>query len=190
MEMGVNKEDSPNKNTKPDEADEELADEQQPDSVPEDGGTLCTVCNFSAKCPRSLKIHFARKHGKNSKNTNKAAKLTDKGDLSPAEVEYVVEMDTESGAAGKQNQQSDLDELKSAASDSDANTNHSTEKETSTSERRLSKRTPKPKVIYSCNYCGQEFRDKSPLDVHVQRYHAKDTPYSCEYDLLEVKVKI
>uniref|UniRef100_A0A8C5EKQ2 C2H2-type domain-containing protein n=1 Tax=Gouania willdenowi TaxID=441366 RepID=A0A8C5EKQ2_GOUWI len=49
-------------------------------------------------------------------------------------------------------------------------------------ERRLSKRTPKPKIIYSCNYCGHEFRDKTPLDVHVQRYHSKDTPNTLEAD--------
>ncbi|XP_074540433.1 zinc finger protein 407 [Halichoeres trimaculatus] len=182
VEMEEAKKDSPNRTTKPDQAEEELTEGQEPDSSPEEGVTLCTVCGFSAKCPRSLKIHFARKHGKNSKNTNKAAKLTDKGDLGPAEIEYVVEMETESGAAGKQNQQSDLDELKSAASDNDMNMNCSTEKETATSKRRLSKRTPKPKVIYSCNYCGQEFRDKSPLDVHIQRYHAKDTPYSFDGD--------
>ncbi|KAG7268707.1 hypothetical protein CRUP_021390 [Coryphaenoides rupestris] len=45
-------------------------------------------------------------------------------------------------------------------------------------ERRLSKRTPKPKVIHSCNYCGQEFFDKALLEVHVKRTHAKDTPYT------------
>ncbi|XP_034554263.1 zinc finger protein 407 [Notolabrus celidotus] len=200
VEMEETKTDSLSETAKNDEAEEELTEELQPDSVPEDGVSLCTVCGFSAKCPRSLKIHFARKHGKHSKNTNKAAKPAEKGDSSLPEIEQEVDMETESPAVVNQNQQSDLEELKLAASENDMSTNSLAEKETvddkqqadqeettPTQERRLSKRTPKPKVIYSCNYCGQEFRDKAPLDVHIQRYHTKDTPYIFETDENTVK---
>ncbi|XP_042346163.1 LOW QUALITY PROTEIN: zinc finger protein 407 [Plectropomus leopardus] len=184
---------SPSRAAKPDEADEELTQSMQVDSVAENGDSLCTVCGFSAKCPRSLKIHYARKHGKNSKNTSRTAKQAEKSedisDMNPAEIE--VEMETEDSAEVKQKQESELDELKFSGNDNSKNTNSLTEKETvmdkpqadqeeatPIQERRVSKRTPKPKMIYSCNYCGQEFRDKSPLDVHVQRYHTKDTPYT------------
>lgn len=200
VEMEETKGDSPSRTARPDEADEELAD-----SVPEDGDNLCTICGFSAKCPRSLKIHSARKHGKNSRNTNRTAKPAEKieniSDVNPAEIQQEVEMETDSSVEVKQNQESDPDELRSA--DNGTNTNSLTKKETvldkqqadqeesiPTQERRVSKRTPKPKMIYSCNYCGQEFRDKSPLDVHIQRYHTKDTPYTCEYMLLSRSVKV
>ncbi|XP_029307899.1 LOW QUALITY PROTEIN: zinc finger protein 407 [Cottoperca gobio] len=193
VDMGETKRDSPSRTAKPDKADEELATRLRPDSVPEDGDNLCTNCGFSAKCPRSLKIHFARKHGKNSKNTNRTGKPAEKSEnisnMSPAEIQQEVDMETESAAEVKQHPKSDLDVLRSAANE--MNTNSLTKKETvldkqqvdqddaiPTQERRVSKRTPKPKMIYSCNYCGQEFRDKSPLDVHIQSYHTKDTPYT------------
>ncbi|KAM6994458.1 zinc finger protein 407 [Tautogolabrus adspersus] len=195
VEMEETKKDSPSLTAKTDKAEEELTEGQQPDSVPEDGDSLCSVCGFLAKCPRSLKIHFARKHGKNSKNTNRAAKLAEKNEASPPEAQQEVDMETESAAEDKQNQESELVKQKSAANDLNMNTQSIAEKETvldkqqaeheevsPTQERRLSKRTPKPKLIYSCNYCGQEFRDKAPLEVHVQRYHTKDTPFTFETD--------
>ncbi|KAM9352884.1 zinc finger protein 407 [Symphorus nematophorus] len=179
VEMEETQRDSPSKTAKPDEADEDLSERQQADSVAEDVDTLCTVCGFSAKCPRSLKIHYARKHGNNSKN-----KSENTSDMSPAEIQVEVDMETEG-----------LDELRSAASDNGMNTKNLTRKERMSDkqqadeeeanpaqERRVSKRTPKPKIIYSCNYCGQEFRDKSPLDVHIQRYHTKDVPYTFDAD--------
>ncbi|XP_037640373.1 zinc finger protein 407 isoform X1 [Sebastes umbrosus] len=199
VEMEETKRDSPSRTAEPDDANEELAERLRPDSVPEDGDNLCLVCGFSAKCPRSLKIHFARKHGKNSKNTNRTAKPAEKSDkisdVSPAEIQQEVDMETESAVEVKQNQESDLDELTSAASDNAMNTNSLNKKETVSDnqqadqeeaipslERRVSKRTPKPKMIYSCNYCGQEFRDKSPLDVHIKRSHTKDIPYTFDAD--------
>ncbi|XP_059195660.1 zinc finger protein 407 [Centropristis striata] len=191
--------DSPSRTAKPNEADEELVERLHPASVPEDGDSLCTVCGFSAKCPRSLKIHYARKHGKKSKYTNRTAKPAEKRgnipDRNQAEIQQESDMETETSTGVKQNQESDLDVLKSAASDNATNTNSLTKNQTTldkqqadqeevipTQERRVSKRTPKPKVIHSCNYCGQEFRDKSPLVVHIQRYHTKDTPYTFEAD--------
>lgn len=207
VEMEETKIDSLRSTAKPDEADEELAEKLRPDSVPEDVDNLCTVCGFSAKCPRSLKIHYARKHGKNSKNTNRTAKPAEKSenisDVSPAEIQVELDMETESAAEVKPNQESDLDELRPASNDNGTDTKSLTKTETAldkqqadqeeaipAQERRVSKRTPKPKMIYSCNYCGQEFRDKSPLDVHIQRYHTKDTPYTCEYMLFCSSVKV
>lgn len=191
VEMEETKIDSPQRT---DATDEELAERPQPDSVLESGDNLCKICGFSAKCPRSLKIHYARKHGKNSKNTIKtpaAEKHENIVHVSPAEIQHDV--DTE---------ESDLSELRSAASDNSKNTKSLIHKQGvldkqqtnqeemgHTLERRVSKRTPKPKMIYSCNYCGQEFRDQGPLDVHVQRYHVKDTPYTCEYMRISGSVK-
>ncbi|XP_045900592.1 zinc finger protein 407-like [Micropterus dolomieu] len=197
VEMEETERDSQNRKAKPDEADKELAKRLLPVPAPNDGDNLCTVCGFSAKCPRSLKIHYARKHGKNSKNTSRTAKPPERGenlsDVSPDEIQQETDMETERGAEVKQNQESDLDELTSADTNNCINTK--TKKETvlekqqadqeetvPTQERRVSKRTPKPKMIYSCNYCGQEFRDKSPLDVHIHRYHTKDTPYTFDAD--------
>ncbi|XP_034729380.1 zinc finger protein 407 [Etheostoma cragini] len=190
LEMEDTERDSSSRTAEPGEEDEELAKRLQPDSVLEDGDSLCSLCGFSAKCPRSLKIHYARKHGKNSKIT--AAKPAGNiSDANPTKTQQEVDMKTESAAEVEQNQESDLDELRSSVNDDTVNTNSLTKKEAvtdkqqadpeegiSTQERRVSKRTPKPKMIYSCNYCGQEFRDKSPLDVHIQRYHTKDTPYT------------
>lgn len=207
VEMEETKRGSSSRSAKPDEADDELVERLQPDSVPDNGDNLCTICGFAAKCPRSLKIHYARKHKKNSKTNNRTAKPAEKraniSNASPAEIQQQeVDMETESATEIKQNQESDLDELRPPANDNGMNTKSSTNKETvsdkqqtdeeeaiPTQERRVSKRIPKPKMIYSCNYCGQEFRDKSPLDVHMQRYHTKDTPYTCEYMLFSNSVK-
>ncbi|XP_029361188.1 zinc finger protein 407 [Echeneis naucrates] len=180
-------------------SDEELGEKLQPDSLPEDADSLCPICGFSAKCPRSLKIHSARKHANNSKNDDQTAKPDAKceniGDISSAENQQEAAMETESGAEVKQNRESDLLEMRSPASKNDMNTKSLTKKQhvldkqqadyeemAPAQERRVSKRTPKPKMIYSCNYCGQEFRDKAPLDVHIQSYHTKDTPYTFDAD--------
>lgn len=190
---------------KPDEADEKLTERLQPASIPEDQNRLCAVCGFSAKCPRSLKIHYARRHGSNSKNGRKTAKPSDKceniSDTSSTEIQREAHMETGGAAEIIQNQPPDLDELKSASGDNSTDKKSLEKKESvsdkqqmaqeeaiQTQERRLSKRTPKPKIIHSCNYCGQEFWGKSPLDLHIQRYHAKDTPYTCKY-ISEVKVE-
>ncbi|XP_047454349.1 zinc finger protein 407 [Mugil cephalus] len=196
VEMEETEGDSPSRTGEPDGADEDLEDQRlEPDSDPKDENNLCTNCGFIAKCPRSLKIHSARKHGKTS---DKSAKPPDKisSDVSPVEIQQEAAMETEIGLEGtKPNQDTDHDEQKQTDGDSDTGENSSTKKAsesgiqqadqedaTPTQERRLSKRTPKPKIIYSCNYCGQEFRDKSPLDVHTQRYHSKDTPYTFDTD--------
>lgn len=179
VEMEEAKRDSPNKTDEADEADQEPAERPRSVCVSESGDNLCTMCGFLAKCPRSLKIHYARKHGKNLKNTVKttaAGKSKNLVDVSPMEIQQEVDME-----------ECELSELRSAASDNSKNTKGLIQKQTNQEEmshtqgRRVSKRTPKPKMIYSCNYCGQEFRDQAPLDVHVQRYHVKDTPYTCEY---------
>ncbi|XP_008281870.1 zinc finger protein 407 [Stegastes partitus] len=189
VEMEETTGDLPSRTGEPDEADEELAERPWPESVPVDGDNLCVICGFSAKCPRSLKIHFARKHGKMS---DKIAKPLEKsGNVADAKIQQEEDMETESGAEVKQNQEPDLDELRSVGNDNGMNIKSLAKKQTvlskqqtdqedaiPTQERRVSKRTPKPKIIYSCNYCGHEFRDKSPLDVHIQRYHTKDTPYT------------
>ncbi|KAM9852566.1 zinc finger protein 407 [Aulostomus maculatus] len=172
---------SPGQTATPDKAAVELE---------QDVGTVCTVCDFSAKCPRSLKIHHARKHGKNTESTDRTVKPAEDrenmSDATPADIEQEVDMETESSAQVHEQQESNpvpggdvgisIKDLtkKDMALDKQANQ----EEVISTQERRVSKRTPKPKIIYSCNYCGQEFRDKSPLDVHVQRYHTKATPYT------------
>ncbi|XP_040901042.1 zinc finger protein 407 [Toxotes jaculatrix] len=196
VEMEESKRRSPSRTAGPDETDEELVEKLWPDSVPEDQDSLCTICGFSAKCPRSLKIHYARKHGKNSKNSDKSAKPAAKSesicDASAAENQKEADMETESSAEVKQNQESDLLELRTADSENEKSLTKKQsvldkqqadqEEVIPTQGRRISKRTPKPKMIYSCNYCGQEFRDKAPLDVHIQRYHAKDTPYTFDAD--------
>ncbi|KAM8870562.1 LOW QUALITY PROTEIN: zinc finger protein 407 [Spinachia spinachia] len=187
VEMKETKRDSPGGTAKSNEAEEEVvAATQRPDSVPEEGDNLCAVCGFSAKCPRSLKIHFSRMHGKSSKNTKRTVKPPEEhvSEGSPATIKQEVDMETESAAEVQQNQDK---------ADDGSNANSLTQKETvlekqqadqeatvPSQERRVSKRTPKPKMIYSCNFCGQEFRDKSPLDVHIQSYHAKDAPYTFE----------
>ncbi|KAM4579943.1 zinc finger protein 407 [Odontesthes bonariensis] len=182
----------------PDVAGEAVTERPLPESAPEDGDNLCAVCGFSAKHPRSLKIHYARKHGKNSDKTPKSpGKSQNVPEVSAAEIqpETIVKPKTEKDVEVKQKQRSNLDERKSAASDNGMNVRSLTKRQKVpdkqqldqdelilTQERRVSKRIPKPKVIYSCNYCGQEFRDKSPHDVHVQRYHAKDVPFSFDAD--------
>lgn len=189
VETEQTKRDSPSRIAKPDEADEKVTERLRPDSVPEDGDNLCTVCGFSAKCPRSLKIHYARRHGRNSKNANRTVKPAEKcenmSDTSPTEIQQESHMETESAAEIKQNRTSDLNELRSARkSRGDLKFGLPQEEAIQTQGRRVSKRTPKPKMIHSCNYCGQEFWGKSHLDLHIQRYHTKDTPYTCEYMLL------
>ncbi|XP_026149435.1 zinc finger protein 407 isoform X1 [Mastacembelus armatus] len=191
VEMEEPKRDSSSRTAEAEEADEKLG----PDSVAEDRDNVCTICGFSAKCPRSLKIHNARKHGKNSKNIDKTMKPAETNekdsDVSPAEIQ--VEIETESAA--EVNQESDLLAVGAADADNSRNTKISIKKQSilgnlqadqdevmPTQERRVSKRTPKPKMIHSCNYCGQEFRDKAPLDVHIQRYHIKDIPYTYDAD--------
>lgn len=197
VEMKETAGDSPSRSGEPDGADEDAAERPGPDSVPKDENNLCTNCGFAAKCPRSLKIHSARKHGK---TPDKSAKPPEKNssDASPAEIQEDSAMETGSGLErAKPNQDTDHDEQKQTDGDNDTSGKGANKKAsesgtqqadqedvTPTQERRISKRTPKPKIIYSCNYCGQEFRDKSPLDVHTQRYHSKDTPYTCEYALL------
>jgi len=193
VEMEETKSGSPRGTARPKETDEGAAERLRPVSAPGDGENICAVCGFSAKCPRSLKIHFTRMHGKNSKN-NRTAKPAEENENASDEIQQEVEMETESAGKMERNQGRDGDELRAAGG---VDTSGTTGKETlpdtqqadreeavPTQERRVSKRTPKPKMIHSCNYCGQEFRDKSPLDVHMQRYHTKDTPYTCEYELL------
>nr|XP_040021565.1 zinc finger protein 407 [Gasterosteus aculeatus aculeatus] len=196
VEMEETQSDSPGGAAKSNEAEEEVtATIPRPDSVPVEGDNLCAVCGFSAKCPRSLKIHFSRKHGKTSKNTKRTAKPAEEhvSDGSPAEIKPEVDMETEGAAEVQQSREPDLGESRLAADDDGGNATSLTKKATAldkeqadqegavpSQERRVSKRTPKPKMIYSCNFCGQEFRDKSPLDVHIQSYHTKDTPYTFE----------
>lgn len=185
VEMEQTATDSPSWTAKPDQTDTELSVRLEPDSVAEN---LCMVCGFSAKCPRSLKIHSAKRHGNRSKNAGNAAKSTK--NISDASS-VVVNQEAGDGTASEIKKRKKSDEV-SVSSDDSGNTKSSSEKETETDKqqtnqeemtqkRRVSKRTPKPKIIHSCNYCGQEFWGKSPLDLHVQRSHAKDTPYTCEY---------
>lgn len=203
VEMEKTKSDTPSRAAKPDEADEELT--KRPSMKPEEGDNICASCGFSAKCPRSLKIHHARRHGKNTNNTNRTAKPAEKSenvpDASPVAIQQEVDMETDSATEVKQKQKSD--ELRLEAGDNSMNTKSLTGKETVSDkkqadqekavhpqERRVSKRTPKPKIIHSCNYCGQEFRDKAPLDVHIQRYHTKDVPYTCKYILFSSLISV
>ncbi|XP_061806017.1 zinc finger protein 407 [Nerophis lumbriciformis] len=165
-----------NSTIKPEKEEGEATRKLQPHSVIEDANTICTVCDFSAKCPRSLKIHYARKH-KNAKTPQNSENLLDDN---VRDVQKEIGMETESAADVLEPDEPSLafhDDGSSRGvllSDKEA----IQEPTISSQERRVSKRTPKPKIIYSCNYCGQEFRDQSPLDVHVQRYHNKDAPYT------------
>lgn len=174
------KRDSPSVTVEPEEAEEER---MLPDSDPENTNNVCTLCSFLAKCPRSLKIHYTRKHGRNTVKGN---------NVGLDEIQPDVDMETESDV--HQNQESGVLRRRSAASvktsslkkkqmesDKQQEAEDDVTPYSVTHQRRVSKRTPKPKMIFSCNYCGQEFRDKTPLDVHVQRCHTKDTPYTCEY---------
>lgn len=183
VEMEQTATDSPSWTAKPDQTDAELSVRLEPDSGAKN---LCTVCGFSAKCPRSLKIHSAKRHGNRSKNAGNIAKSTEN-------ISVDVNQEAGDGTASQIKKSKKSDEL-SVSSDDSGNTKSLSEKETEadkqqtnqeeiTQKRRVSKRTPKPKIIHSCNYCGQEFWGKSPLDLHVQRSHAKDTPYTCEYVL-------
>lgn len=177
VEMEQSATDSPSRTAKADRTDVELAVSLEPDSV---GETVCTVCGFSAKCPRSLKIHFSRRHRNRSKNAPNNAKPSVKmTDTSSVDVNQEAGLETASES--KQSQKSD--ELRGSSDESGNAKSVEKNQEETTQARRMSKRTPKPKIIYSCNSCGQEFWGKSHLDLHVQRSHAKDTPYTCEYVL-------
>ncbi|KAM6910286.1 zinc finger protein 407 [Xenentodon cancila] len=181
---------SGSKADEPDKADEEIAEKPLLDSAPEGGGNLCKVCSFSAKHSRSLKIHYARKHGKDHEQNQNIC------DASPDEIQQETIMETDKvDDDDEQNQRPDVDALKSAENGKSRNIKNLSKKHKildkeqtgqeepiPCQERRVSKRIPKPKIIYSCNYCGQEFRDKSPLDVHIERYHAKDAPYTFDGD--------
>lgn len=200
-EMEETKTDSLVKTGKTDEVDEESVEKSVPRCIPQDGDILCRICGFVAKCPRYLKVHNARKHGKKTRNNiNMTEKSVEKGENDATQSEnQEMGMERASSVEAKQIQQSetrtDFDETRSVGKDDDINAEGSPIKETAlakqqadqeeqipTQERRISKRIPKPKMIYSCDYCGQEFRDKSPLQVHIQRYHTKDTPYTFDAD--------
>lgn len=186
VEMEQTTTDSSSWTAKPDQTDMELSVREEPESI---AANLCAVCGFSAKGPRSLKIHSAKRHGKGSKNAGSAAKLVEN-------ISHVSSVDSNQEAgdemASEIKKKKKFDEV-SVLSDESGNTKSSdqeteadkqqTNQDKMTQKRRVSKRTPKPKIIHSCNYCGQEFWDKSPLELHVQRSHAKDTPYTCEYVL-------
>lgn len=177
--------------------------------VVEDGCT-CPVCNFVAKTPTALKIHSARKHtgrGASHDKTKRNNKPEQEGehasDVGTAETPQEAGLKEESDSEVKQTQALEtgpvIDEVRSLANEGNigndgidttvsvkeerttAKNQTDQEGETPTQQRRVSKRTPKPKIIYSCNYCGQEFRDKPLLDVHIKRLHTKDTEYICEY---------
>lgn len=124
---------------------------------------VCKVCGFSTMYPRSLKTHYTRKHGKVI-GKNRQLHEQNLNDLNVNEVQEEATIKSEEDDG--ENQSPDLDQ----------------EESNTAQERRVSKRIPKPKIIYSCNYCGHEFRDKTPLDVHIQRYHAKDVPLTFESD--------
>ncbi|KAM9806781.1 zinc finger protein 407 [Syngnathus typhle] len=172
---------SPKKIMKPEKENDGPTQCLQASNENEDVSTRCSVCDFSAKCPRSLKIHYSRKH---KKSTDKAAKPAEdkqtNSDDSPGDVHKETDMETESSAGS--NPGPGPDGVGSVPPQEDCNkvvipdTQAKQDQSVSNQERRVSKRTPKPKIIYSCNYCGLEFRDKSPLDVHVNRYHSKDSP--------------
>ncbi|XP_077432711.1 zinc finger protein 407 [Vanacampus margaritifer] len=168
---------SPSKTMTPNKEDGGPTQRIQADTGTEDANTRCSDCDFSAKCPRSLKIHYARKH----KNIlDKAEKPADDMQIIPdgglGEVHKEKDMETESSA--ELNPAPGLDDPLAVSLDDSCNKVAISDKHPSEVQaRRVSKRTPKPKIIYSCNYCGLEFRDKSPLDVHVQRYHSKDSPH-------------
>ena len=181
------------------EVDEEkLADKVKPDQTSSEGNDLCSICGFLAKCPRALKIHSTRKHGKRARRRTKSDQDGEAASqTAAATVPQESTPEEENSKESDQTQESDpnsADEVKSVAKDHGIYARGSVKSEkvvavepatedaeSLTKERRLSKRTPKPKVIHSCNYCGQEFWDKALLDVHVKRTHAKDTPYTCKY---------
>ncbi|XP_061529875.1 zinc finger protein 407-like isoform X2 [Phycodurus eques] len=179
---------SPSRAMTPEKQDGGPTQRLQADTVTEDVNTRCSVCDFSAKCPRSLKIHYARKH---KKSTNKAAEpLEDRQTISDdctREVQKEIDMETECPV--ESNPGLGPDDPRSASLDNDGGNFAISDKQAkqeqgiSSQERRVSKRTPKPKIIYSCNFCGLEFRDKSPLDVHIQRYHSKDSPRTVDADV-------
>ncbi|MED6287684.1 hypothetical protein CHARACLAT_018769 [Characodon lateralis] len=164
MEMEETTGDSPGSTSELDKAEEERAERLLPDSGREDVENVCNICGFSTMYPRSLKIHYTRKHGKAiDKNPQPHEQNVYNVDVCEVQDELTLKTVEDDG---EQNQSPNLDQEELYAG----------------LERRVSKRIPKPKIIYSCNYCGHEFRDKSPLDVHIQRYHAKDVPLTFELD--------
>ncbi|XP_056142949.1 zinc finger protein 407 [Lampris incognitus] len=191
----------PDEETEPDEG---TAVKVWPYYEPQDGDDMCTICGFLAKCPRALKIHTTRKHAKKTnKNTKSEEQPEQEGetppDVSPAETSQEVGPGEENHIEVNENQESEqvsvLNEVISVARDHGIYTKGCSKRERAATkeqiaqeeenpiqERRVSKRIPKPKVIYSCNYCGQEFRDKPLLEVHIKRHHAKDTPYIFDVD--------
>ncbi|KAM4735155.1 zinc finger protein 407 isoform 2-T2 [Anableps anableps] len=164
MEMEKTTGVSPGRTGELDKTEEEHAEKPLPDSGREGEENVCKVCGFSTMYPRSLKTHYTRKHGKViEKNPQPHEENTNNLNVSEVQEEATIKTEED---YGEQNQSPDVDQ----------------EELNTSQERRVSKRTPKPKIIYSCNYCGHEFRDKSPLDVHIQRYHAKDVPLTFESD--------
>ncbi|XP_029927936.1 zinc finger protein 407 [Myripristis murdjan] len=202
-EMETDETASPTKTADSDEADEELSEKPWPHYTPQDGDDLCSICGFLAKCPRALKIHSARKHGKlMKKNAKSTANPVEDGEnasnAGPDENPEEVGLHKQNAGEADQNQEAEagsgLDEVRAVAKDhgiyakgsakerTEDKTQETQEESVPTQVRRVSKRTPKPKIIYSCNYCGQEFRDKPLLEVHVNRHHTKDTPYTFDAD--------
>ncbi|XP_034031291.1 zinc finger protein 407 isoform X2 [Thalassophryne amazonica] len=188
-ELAMTKTEFPTRTGQPDNVDEEAAEVSRSVSVPLDGEHLCNICGFLAKCPRALKIHCARKHGKNvTKNTYMAEPPEDGkniSDMMTGEIEQKQQSEPESGGEEVRLLESD-DGINTKGTNESNQESHEQQGDEDhrilSQERRVSKRTPKPKMIHSCNYCGQEFRDKAPLDVHVQRYHTRDTPFTFDAD--------
>ncbi|KAM6967609.1 zinc finger protein 407 [Aplochiton taeniatus] len=169
-------------------------------------GCTCPICNFVAKTPTALKIHSARKHPRRAASqaspdkANRKSKVlnnpeeengcADPGDTTKI-IKIVVERQNQlikSEASGKDMPSPSSDVI---TEDHGSHPEGSTREEStaakdqgapgpeSPNQRRVSKRTPKPKIIYSCSYCGLEFRDKPPLEVHI-RTHTKEMEHFCE----------
>lgn len=167
-----------------DRADEEHPESPSAGAAPEGEENRCAVCGFLAKQPRSLKIHYARKHGKaNVKSPKPPEQNQNNQGVSPAESRQEAIVKAENPNKRPSPEAANSSTLKSFTKKQKVNEKQPTDQDEQAfvQERRVSKRTPKPKIIHSCNYCGQEFRDKSPLDVHIRRYHTKDVPFTCEY---------
>lgn len=171
----------PSTSAEADRADEQHPESRVADATPE-GENRCAVCGFSAKQPRSLKIHYARKHIKTPKPHEQSQ---NNQVVSPAERRQEAIVETANPNKRPSPEAANSSDVISFTKKQKVSDEQQTDADEPAfvQERRVSKRTPKPKMIYSCNYCGQEFRDKSPLDVHVLRYHTKDVPLTCEYFL-------
>ncbi|KAM8846344.1 zinc finger protein 407 [Synchiropus picturatus] len=153
---------------KSENVEEDQDEEQPPDSMTKI--LTCTACGFVAKSERSLKIHSVKKHRKVSEEMDPTLDID-----AVSKAELLPQKKSRLGV----DQGEPVVILKKCDMASNKLTH---QEEAGTPERRISKRTPKPKVFHSCNYCGQEFRDKAPLDVHVQRYHSKDTQLTFDTD--------